>query len=70
MSAYIIGTVTDPAWIERYIPNVQAQVEAAGGRYLSRDEPVHLEGDAGQPSVAVIIEFTDKDAARAWYGSS
>ena len=66
MSAYIIGTitVTDPSWVESYIPNVQAQVEAAGGRYLSRGEPAHLEGAAGQPSVAVIIEFADKDTAR------
>ena len=72
MPAYIIGTVTvtDPSWVESYIPNVQAQVEAAGGRYISRGEPEHLEGEAGQPSVAVIIEFADKDAARAWYDSS
>ena len=72
MSVYTFGTitVTDPAWIEDYIPKVQALVEAAGGRYIARGEPEHLEGPASQPSVGVIIEFPDKESARAWYDSA
>jgi uncharacterized protein (DUF1330 family) len=72
MSAYVIAniTVTDPAWIEDYIPKVQALVAAAGGRYLSNtSEPVHLEGPGSLPSAAAILEFPNKESARAWYDS-
>lgn len=72
MSAYIIGTVTitDPSWVESYIPAVQAQVESHGGRYLARSTEIEkLEGDA-TPTVSVIVEFPSLDAARTWYNSS
>ena len=72
MSAYIVCyvTVTDPSWLEEYGPKVEAQVEAHGGRYLARaGEIEHLEGDIAVPSAAVILEFPDAVAARAWYNS-
>lgn len=73
MSAYIIGTVTitDPSWVETYIPAVQAQVESHGGRYLARSTEIEkLEGDGPAPTVSVVLEFPSLDAARTWYGSS
>ncbi len=73
MAAYVIGyvTVTDPSWIEDYIPKVQAMVESHGGRYLARaPELEQLEGPGDPPSVAVILEFPSMAAAKQWYDSA
>lgn len=73
MAAYIIGAVTvqDDSWVAEYIPNVKAQVEAHGGRYLAQAMDMEeLEGDGSLPTVAVILEFPDKEKAKAWYSSS
>ncbi len=72
MSAYVVGyvTLTDPSWLEEYGPKVEAQVQAHGGRYLARAGEIEkLEGDISIPSAAVVLEFPDADAARAWYNS-
>ena len=73
MAAYVIGyvTVTDPSWVEDYIPKVQAMVESHGGRYVARaTELEKLEGPGDPPSVAVICEFPSLDAAKQWYNST
>ena len=73
MVAYVMGTVTitDGSWVEDYIPKVQAQVEAHGGRYIARNTEIEkLEGPAEVPSVAVIIEFPSLARARDWYDSA
>ena len=72
MAVYVIGvvTVTDPSWVEDYVPKVDALVRAHGGRYLARAQaPERLEGDLDVPSVAVILEFPDEASARGWYSS-
>lgn len=73
MAAYIIGqiTVTDPSWLEEYVPKVQAQVESHGGRYLARNTEIEkLEGPDALPSAAVILEFPSAAKAKEWYNSS
>jgi uncharacterized protein (DUF1330 family) len=73
MTVYVVGRirVSDPSWIEGYIPNVQKLVESHGGKYLVRSpefDVVERDGDA--PTVVVVIEFPSKDAATAFYNSA
>ena len=73
MAVYVTGqvTVTDPSWIEDYIPKVQAMVEAHGGRYLARNTEIEkLEGPGEAPSVAVILEFPSMEQVKQWYDSA
>ena len=73
MAVYVIGRVTvhDPSWIEGYIPNVQALVEAHGGRYLVRSTELdRIEGEGEPPTVVVVIEFPSKEAAQGFYTSA
>ena len=45
-------------------------VESHGGRYLARcPEVERLEGDSRNPTIAIILEFPDAEAARKWHGS-
>lgn len=72
MTAFVVGyvNVTDPAWLETYGPAVEKQVEAHGGKYIARATEIEsLEGGMAVPSAAVILEFPDGAAARAWYNS-
>ncbi len=72
MAAYILAQihVTDPGWVEDYIPSVHAMIEEAGGRYLVQArEAEHLEGDSPTPTVTAIIEFPTMDEAKAFYDS-
>lgn len=73
MTAYVIGRVrvSDPSWINDYIPNVQALVESHGGRYLVRSPEFDVIESDGEPAtVFVVIEFPSKDAANAFYTSA
>jgi len=73
MTVYVVAlvTVTDPSWIAEYGPAVDAQVQAAGGKYIVRElEIEQLEGSSAVPTVMVVLEFPDKAAARSWYDSS
>ncbi len=72
MAAYVIGhlAISDPSWVEDYIPKVQAMVESHGGRYLARStELERLEGSGDPPNVAVILEFPSLEVAKKWYNS-
>jgi uncharacterized protein (DUF1330 family) len=73
MAAYytVNLTITDPSWVETYIPAVHDLVAKHGGRYLAQDtSPTVVEGDGAAPSVAVILEFPDRAAAEAWYNDA
>lgn len=73
MAAYIVAriNVTDPAWIEEYVPAVQAQVEAAGGRYLARSGELDvLESNGGNPDLVAVLEFPSTEVAKTWYNST
>ena len=73
MAVYVVGRVevTDPSWVEGYIPNVEALVEAHGGKYLVRSNEFDVvESNGEAPHVVVVIEFPDKAAAQAFYTSA
>lgn len=70
MTTYITAnlSITDPSWVEDYIPAVHALVAKHGGRYIAQStEVTRVEGDGEVPSVSVIIEFPDRASAEAWY---
>jgi uncharacterized protein (DUF1330 family) len=71
MAAYVIAQVevTDPTVFEQYRREVPATLAAFGGRFIVRGGASEtLEGD-WQPKRLVIIEFPDRAAATAWWGS-
>lgn len=73
MAAYIVArvNVTDPSWIEEYLPTVKAQVEAAGGRYLARTGEVEvLESNGAKPDIVAVLEFPSTEAAKTWHAST
>jgi len=70
VSVYVTAnlTITDPSWVETYIPAVHDLVAKHGGRYIAQSTEVTVvEGDGPAPSVSVILEFPDRAAAEAWY---
>jgi len=61
-------TITDPSWVEPYIPAVHDIVAKHGGRYIAQSTEVTvLEGNEPAPSVSVILEFPDRAAAESFY---
>lgn len=73
MSVYVVGriVVKDPSWLDEYVPNVQALVEAHGGKYHVRSTEFDVvEANGAAPTVVVVIEFPSKEAAGAFYGSA
>ena len=73
MSVYVVGRVmiTDPSWVEGYIPAVEAIVESHGGKYLVRSPGMDVvESNGEAPNVVVVIEFPTKEAAQAFYMSA
>ena len=73
MSVYVVGRVmiTDPSWVEGYIPAVEAIVESHGGKYLVRSPEMDVvESNGEAPNVVVVIEFPTKEAAQAFYMSA
>jgi uncharacterized protein (DUF1330 family) len=71
MTAYAVGHLHDvnvgPDIVE-YLQRIDATLEPFGGRFLLHGEPVEvLEGTWSGD--LVVIEFPDKESARAWYAS-
>ncbi len=71
MPAYAVGHLHDvtigPDIVE-YLRRIDATLEPFGGRFLLHGEPVEvLEGDWSGD--LVVIEFPDRESARAWYAS-
>lgn len=70
MAAYIMFETEewDSSWREAYGPPTRALLEKYGGKVIaSCRECERLEGDNKVPTVTVLIEFPDKDAAKAWH---
>jgi uncharacterized protein (DUF1330 family) len=72
MPAYVIASVSK-AWdadkLAEYRERNTDVVAAHGGRFVVRGGPHEtLEGD-WEPVRLVVMEFPDRDAARAWYES-
>jgi uncharacterized protein (DUF1330 family) len=71
LPAFVItdARVVSQEGVEAYRRIARASIAQYGGRYLALSRNVTaLEGD-WSPSLFVILEFPDADAARAWYGS-
>lgn len=71
MPAYVItdARVVSQDGVEAYRRIARASIAQYGGRYLALSGDVTaLEGN-WSPSLFVILEFPDADAARSWYGS-
>jgi len=69
MSAFVIGQmdIHNSDWTEEYFAKVPALIESHGGRFLVRGgDPENLEGGK-VPDAAFIIEFPDRDHARAFW---
>jgi uncharacterized protein (DUF1330 family) len=61
-------TVTDPNWVEAYMPAVQALVEKHGGRYLVRAQEIkRVEGQGANPNALVVIQWPNEAAANTFY---
>lgn len=72
MSAYIIAEVKvhDAKLYEEYKSQVQATLDAYGGRFRVRGGKTELlEGDWNPPRL-VVLEFPSMDDARAWWSST
>jgi|tagenome__1003787_1003787.scaffolds.fasta_scaffold20668490_2 uncharacterized protein (DUF1330 family) len=73
MSAYVIAEtrVTDPSRLAEYLDAARPSVERHGGRYLTSSTNVTaLEGVWPAGVRVVIVEFSDVEAAKAWYHSA
>ncbi|MER7457569.1 DUF1330 domain-containing protein [Micromonospora sp. NPDC126480] len=72
MSAFAVAHLRTPNFdhedIHRYLERIQATLDPFGGRFRVHGPQVDvIEGEwAG---TIVVIEFPDRDAARAWYDS-
>lgn len=74
MTAYVIGLYKFKnleSWLPKYKEPVTKLIEKHGGRYVSRASASPWETlEGGEPLDATrftLIEFPDKDAARAWH---
>ncbi|WP_346537697.1 DUF1330 domain-containing protein [Micromonospora sp. DPT] len=71
MPAFVLVHLRSPQLNEdvfTYMERVQSTLEPFGGRFRVHVPEVEvIEGD--WPGTVVILEFPDRDAARAWYDS-
>ncbi len=70
MTAYVVAKyrITNPKGYEAYVPAVIPTLMAHGAEVLVADyDSVVMEGDA--PHTTIVIRFSSKEAARAWYDS-
>lgn len=65
--AFVQLTITDPDTMARYGELAGDALKKYGATVaaMSKD-PTRLEGDSPAPSRAVLLEFSDKDAALGW----
>ena len=71
MAAFYFGAhdIQDRETFERYLVQVVPMIEKFGGRYLTKGSAHEvLEGD-WRPERAVVIQFPDMAALKAWYRS-
>lgn len=71
MSAYIVSRVKilDIEAMRRYMNEAPATVAAFGGRYLVRGNDVQALEGGWEHERMVVVEFSDKRSALAWYYS-
>lgn len=69
MPAYLIASVLvkDDKWVPEYAARVHDIAAKHGGKYLSRSGNIDvLEGDPQEATLIALIEFPDKNAAKAF----
>lgn len=69
MAAFIIANVlvTDDKWVPEYAARVHEIAARHGGKYLSRSGNIDvLQGNPGELSLIALIQFPDKQAAKAF----
>ena len=65
--AYVNLTITDPDALAKYREKAGAALARYGATPLvSAKDTTVLEGSPTQPSVAVILQFPDREAALGW----
>lgn len=71
MAAYVIAQidVADPELFEEYRRQVPATIAAYGGRYIVRGGASETLEGTWQPRRVVVLEFPDRDRAKAWWAS-
>jgi uncharacterized protein (DUF1330 family) len=71
MPAYILVQIEvhDPEGYERYRSMVLPSIHAFGGRFIVRGGPIETLEGAWKPSRLAILEFPNRDRARAWWAS-
>ncbi len=72
MAAYIIAQIeiTDPPLFEEYRRQVPPTLAPYGGKFIVRGgQSETLEGN-WEPRRLVVLEFPDRESARAWWASS
>lgn len=69
--AYIISDVTfrDEDAVNAYRELAAASIEHHGGRYIVRGGQVTALEGKWHPSILIIVEFSSRAAAEAWYHS-
>ena len=71
MAAYLIAEhlISDAERFEQYRGKVAPMIEKYGGRYLTRGGSHEVLDGSWKPTRAVIIEFPNMAALKAWYES-
>ncbi|WP_026954004.1 DUF1330 domain-containing protein [Algoriphagus vanfongensis] len=71
MSAFVIVQVdiSDPAQYEEYKKLTPATIEAYGGKFVLRGNPVEVLEGEWEHDRLVMLEFPDKKSATDWYYS-
>ena len=72
MAAYVIGQmeIHSRDWMEAYFAKIPEVVAAHEGRFLVRGgNPERMEGAGALPDAAFVLEFPDRDHARAFWHS-
>ncbi len=71
MAVYIVSLidVVDAEGMRRYQQSYPALVEAFGGAYLARGGKVEALEGRWEHDRMVVMQFPDREAALAWYGS-
>ena len=71
MPVYVIadGRAADPSKLEEYRRRNAELVPAHGGRFLTRGGATEVLEGSWDPGRLVVMEFPDRESARAWYDS-
>ena len=72
MAAYVVASLAelkDPDLMSKYEETAAPTVAAHGGKFLASGDIEKLDGEWNALS-GVVIEFPNKEAAKAWYDSA